>query len=85
MVRRCSTRLSWNDFANSRESVSSTWMSISCCTQASHSASAFVFLPRLYAQCAAMPNSAVSCISRVRTWISSGRPSGPITVVCSER
>ena len=25
----------------------------------------------------------MSCISRVRIWISSGRPSGPITVVCS--
>ena len=34
---------------------------------------------------AATPYSASSCISRVRTWISSGRPSGPITVVCSER
>ncbi len=26
----------------------------------------------------------MSCISRVRIWISSGRPSGPITVVCSD-
>ncbi len=40
--------------------------------------------PSLYIQCAAIPNSARSCISRVRIWISSGRPSGPITVVCSE-
>ena len=31
-----------------------------------------------------MPNSAMSCISPVRIWISSGRPSGPITVVCSD-
>ena len=38
----------------------------------------------LYIQCAAIPNSARSCISRVRIWISSGRPSGPITVVCSD-
>ena len=38
----------------------------------------------LYIQCAATPNSAISCISRVRIWISSGRPSGPITVVCSD-
>ncbi len=37
----------------------------------------------LYIQCAAMPYSAVSCISWVRIWISSGRPSGPMTVVCS--
>jgi hypothetical protein len=40
--------------------------------------------PSLYIQCAAIPNSARSCISRVRIWISSGRPSGPITVVCSD-
>ena len=33
----------------------------------------------------AIPNSAVRCISPVRTWISSGLPSGPMTVVCSER
>ena len=26
----------------------------------------------------------MSCISRVRIWISSGRPSGPMTVVCSD-
>src|SRR5919199_4005837 len=30
-----------------------------------------------------MPNSAVRCISIVRIWISSGLPSGPITVVWS--
>ena len=38
----------------------------------------------LYSQCAAMPYSAVWCISCVRTWISSGFPCGPITVVCSD-
>src|ERR1044072_5376946 len=32
-----------------------------------------------------MPYSAVSCISVVRIWISSGRPSGPITVVWRDR
>ena len=31
-----------------------------------------------------MPYSAVSCISRVRIWISRGLPCGPITVVCSD-
>ena len=30
-----------------------------------------------------MPYSARLCISSVRIWISSGLPSGPITVVCS--
>ena len=40
-------------------------------------------LPSLYIQCAATPYSAVSCISWVRIWISSGLPSGPITVVWS--
>ena len=40
--------------------------------------------PSLYIQCAATPYSATSCISRVRIWISSGRPSGPITVVCND-
>ena len=37
--------------------------------------------PSLYRQCAAMPNSAVRCISWVRIWISMGRPWGPTTVV----
>ena len=38
----------------------------------------------LYIQCAAMPHWAVSCISCVRIWISSGLPCGPMTVVCSD-
>ena len=38
----------------------------------------------LYRQCAAMPYSAVRCISWVRICISTGLPSGPITVVCSD-
>ena len=38
----------------------------------------------LYSQWAAMPYSAVWCISWVRTWISSGFPCVPITVVCSD-
>ena len=66
-------------------SCSSCCESMSDFTQMSHSSSAFAPRPRLYSQCAATPYSASSCISRVRTWISSGRPSGPITVVCSER
>ena len=76
-----------NDLTNSPASDSSAWKSISCCTHAAHSSSPRRgrFPSPLYAQCAATPSSAVSCISRVRTWISSGRPSGPITVVCSER
>jgi hypothetical protein len=43
-------------------------------------------LPRssLYRQCAAMPYSAVRCISWVRICTSSGLPSGPMTVVCSD-
>ena len=42
--------------------------------------------PGLYEyQWAAIPNSAPSCISRVRIWISSGLPAGPTTVVCSAR
>ncbi len=54
-------------------------------TQVSHSSSSFDARPRLYSQCAATPYSASSCIFLVRTWISSGLPCGPITVVCSER
>ena len=38
----------------------------------------------LYFQCAATPYSARRCISWVRIWISTGRPFGPITVVCSD-
>ena len=38
----------------------------------------------LYFQCAATPNSARWCISWVRIWISTARPFGPMTVVCSD-
>ena len=38
----------------------------------------------LYFQCAAMPYSARLCISTVRICSSTGLPSGPITVVCSD-
>jgi len=38
----------------------------------------------LYFQCAAMPNSAVRCIERVRICTSIGLPVGPTTVVCSD-
>ena len=41
-------------------------------------------LPSLYAQCAAMPSSAILCISSVRIWISMRSPSGPMTVVWSD-
>ena len=38
----------------------------------------------LYFQCAATPYSARRCIVWVRIWISTGLPSGPMTVVCSD-
>lgn len=38
----------------------------------------------LYFQCAATPYSARRCIVCVRIWISTGLPSGPMTVVCSD-
>ena len=38
----------------------------------------------LYFQWAATPYSAIRCISWVRIWISTGLPSGPMTVVCSD-
>ncbi len=38
----------------------------------------------LYFQCAATPYSARRCMPWVRIWISTGLPSGPITVVCSD-
>ena len=38
----------------------------------------------LYFQCAATPYSARWCMSWVRIWISTGRPFGPSTVVCSD-
>ncbi|SHS83435.1 Uncharacterised protein [Mycobacteroides abscessus subsp. abscessus] len=41
-------------------------------------------LASLYRQCAAMPYSAVRCMSRVRICTSSGLPSGPTTVVCKD-
>ena len=41
-------------------------------------------LPSLYFQCAATPYSARRCISSVRICSSTGLPSGPSTVVCSD-
>ncbi len=41
-------------------------------------------LVSLYFQCAAMPYSAVRCMASVRICSSTGLPSGPITVVCSD-
>ena len=38
----------------------------------------------LYFQCAATPNSARRCMVWLRIWISTGLPSGPITVVCKD-
>ena len=70
---------------NSRGSAMSFCHSIIWPSQArSASSCAFLPAPSLYRQCAAMPYSAVRCISRVRIWISSGLPSGPTTVVCSD-
>ena len=47
----------------------------------------FLFLllfASLYAQCAAIPNSAILCISHVRICTSKGVPFGPINVVCND-
>ena len=38
----------------------------------------------LYFQCAATPYSARRCIAKVRICSSTGLPSGPMTVVCSD-
>ncbi len=38
----------------------------------------------MYFQCAAMPYSARRCIAKVRICSSTGLPSRPITVVCSD-
>ena len=69
---------------NSLGSVASFCQSISCVSQGVSEPSRPASCLSLYSQCAAMPYSAVWCISCVRTWISSGLPSGPITVVCSD-
>ena len=44
----------------------------------------FGALPSLYFQWAAIPSSAIRCISSVRIWTSIRSPYGPITVVCSD-
>ena len=67
---------------NSRGSPVSDCHSIIWRSQASLSVGLSPF--SLYIQCAATPNSAVWCMSKVRIWISSGLPPGPITVVCSD-
>ena len=70
---------------NSLGSFASPCQSASCAT---HSLAPWLLRdacgPVLYSQWAAIPNSAVWCMSCVRTWISSGFPCGPITVVCSD-
>ena len=76
-------------FMNSFESDSSFCHSRISCSQFIFTSScslAFSFDPpdSLYFQCAAIPNSAVRCISKVRIWISNGTPSEPMTVVCSD-
>ena len=53
------------------------------CQACSSSLSSLV-TPALYFQCAAMPYSAVWCISQVRICTSKGMPSLPMTVVCSD-
>ena len=51
----------------------------------SSSPAATVPLPlSLYFQWAAIPNSAVRCISKVRIWISKGWPLVPMSVVCKD-
>ncbi len=72
-------------FMNSSGSVSSVCQSMTCLTHSSQASSIFAPRRRLYTQCAAIPYSASRCMRRVRTWISSGIPSGPMTVVCSAR
>ncbi len=57
-------------------------MSVSCALAASVARPEFI--RSLYFQCAATPNSARWCMSCVRIWISTARPFGPITVVCSD-
>ena len=78
-----------------RRLINSRLSDISCCHSRicrsqfsfSSSCSGPDFLPSdasLYFQWAAMPYSAVRCISKVRIWISKGWPLGPISVVCSD-
>ncbi len=50
----------------------------------SNESSLFDVMPSLYFQCAAMPYSAVWCISHVRICTSNGMPSLPMTVVCRD-
>ena len=77
--------------------INSSGFCISLChsrvslTHASLSSSTFTFaffplkkLDSLYAQCAAIPNSATLCMSHVRICTSNGVPFGPIKVVCKD-
>ena len=78
-----------SDSRNSPGSWVSRCQSSSCRSQSRSSLpgvpeTATSFLVSLYFQCAAMPYSAVRCIPIVRICSSTGLPSGPITVVCSD-
>ena len=66
----------------------SCWLSRSLRIHANLSSSparttALALSPILYFQCAAMPYSAVWCMSQVRICTSNGMPSEPMTVVCT--
>ena len=64
----------------------SCWLSSSLRThsKASSVPSLALAMPCLYFQWAAMPYSAVWCISQVRICTSKGMPSRPMTVVCRD-
>ncbi len=77
-----------------RNSMNSSGSRASCChsrtcrnqVRASSTSSPRMSFPRsLYFQCAAIPSSAVRCISSVRIWTSYRRPPGPKTVVWIDR
>ena len=77
-----------SDSRNSPGSAVSCCHSSSCCSHImSDVAVRRLGVPAassLYFQCAATPYSARRCIAWVRICISTGLPSGPITVVCSD-
>ena len=62
----------------------SCWLSSRRRIHSKSFSSPVVWMPCLYFQWAAMPYSAVWCISHVRICTSKGMPSVPMTVVCRD-
>ena len=71
-------------FRNSRGSLSSCCHSMICRSHWMLASCSLAPFPSLYFQCAAIPSSAMRCMSWVRIWTSNGWPLSVMTEVCRD-